>query len=215
MSSEAHIPVLLDQVLEVLAPGPGQTLLDCTVGLGGHAEAVASTIGPTGVAILNDADPANLAAAAERIGRLPSPPRVETLRGNFAQAPRRLVELGLAADMVLADLGFASPQMDDPSRGFSFRGDGPLDMRFDPEGPVTAATLVNALSERELGEILRDYGEERLWRQVARKLVAEREASPISTTSRFASIVRSVVGGRNGQSRIDPATRSFQALRIA
>ena len=209
-----HVPVLLAETLDALGPRPGETALDCTAGRGGHAVAFARCLAPGGTLVLNDADPANLAFAAARV-RSEGPPdlRLVELAGNFVDAPRRLVELGVAADCVLADLGFASNQMDDGRRGFSFRREGPLDMRYDPGGPMTAADLVNTLPEAELAEILRDFGEERAARRVARKLVEEREASPISTTDRFASIVRAVVGPGTG--RIDPATRSFQAIRIA
>lgn len=211
----AHIPVLLTETLEFLAPRPGETALDATVGLGGHARAIAERLGSAGTLILNDADPANLAAGSALVAAAPSPPRIIEFRGNFADAPRRMVEAGWRADLVLADLGFSSNQVEAASRGLSFSREGPLDMRLDPSGPLTAAALVNTLSEQELGEIIRDHGEERRWRQVARKLVAERCVSPIETTTRLAAIVRSVVGPNRGESRIDPATRTFQALRIA
>lgn len=215
MPIDGHVPVLLDQTLALLAPAPGETALDCTAGAGGHAAAIARLLGAAGTLILNDVDPARVAAAAAAVRDLDRPPRLIELRGNFADAPRRLVELGHAADLVLADLGFASTQMDDPARGLSFLREGPLDMRLDPAGPVTAAQLVNTLPERELAEVIRDYGEEREHRRVARKLVEARADAPIDTTARLAQIVRSAVGGRGGMSRIDPATRTFQALRIA
>lgn len=213
-SEPRHIPVLMKEVLELLAPRAGQTLLDCTAGLGGHAAAIAASLGPTGTVILNDHDPANLERAAARVRAIPGAPAVVSLRGNFADAPRRMVEGSLRADLVLADLGFATSQMEDASRGFSFMREGPLDMRLDPQGPSTAADLVNSLPEQELAEILRDMGEEPSWRAIARKLVEERKSSPITTTGRLASIVRSVASQRGGPPRIDPATRTFQALRI-
>lgn len=215
MPAATHTPVLPTQVVAALSPGPGQTYLDCTAGLGGHAALMAPLLGPTGAVILNDHDPENLAAAAARINALSNPPRVVTIHGNFADAPRRLVELGLSADMVLADLGFASNQVETAQRGFSFQREGPLDMRLDPtSGRPTAAHLVNTLPEAELGEILRDLGEERAWRLVAAKLVAARKSGPILTTGQLAEIVRSCVRPSPG-SGIDPATRTFQALRIA
>ncbi len=184
--------------------------------MGGHAAAIAARLGPKGVIALNDADPANLSRSEARVrGDRGAAPRVVALQGNFADAPRRLVEQGLAADVVLADLGFASPQMEDASRGLSFMREGPLDMRFDPSGPVTAADLVNTLPEQDLGEILRDFGEERAHRVIARKLVAARSEGPIQTTAQLAQIVRSAIGKQRGMSRIDPATKTFQALRIA
>lgn len=211
MGAPGHIPVLLEEVLAALEPRPGEVYADATAGLGGHAAAVAERLGPTGTVVLNDADPANLARSGERVAAVGV--RVITIRGNFADLPRRLTESGLAVDMLLADLGFASTQVDDPGRGFSFRHDGPLDMRMDTESPVTAAELVNTLPERELTEMIRDFGEEKNARAIASKLVAARAREPIVSTTRLAEIVRSAFGGRD--QRIDPATRTFQALRIA
>jgi len=210
-----HTPVLLAEALALLDPQPGETALDCTAGLGGHAEALALRIGPTGALILCDLDPGNLAASAARIAALAAPPRVVPIHGNFADLPRRLAEAGLAADAVIADLGFASSQVDDPARGFSFQRDGPLDMRLDPSAPEPAADLVARASEEELASILSEFGEERRARSIARKLVAARAAEPILTTGRLASLVRAAAGPRRRQDRIDPATRTFQALRIA
>lgn len=220
MTTPSHTPVLLREVLSALNPQRGQTYLDCTAGLAGHAAAIAPLLGPTGTAILCDVDPANLAHAAARLRSLPDPPGVVELRGNFVDAPRRLAELGLRADLLLADLGFSSNQMFDPSRGLSFSADGPLDMRLDPASPTTAADLVNTLPESELVRIIRDFGEEPAARAIARKLVAERAAAPISNTFRLAAIIRSAVAQSPGRrprvgTRIDPATRTFQALRIA
>jgi 16S rRNA (cytosine1402-N4)-methyltransferase len=227
--SRVHVPVMLEEVLALLGAmqegGPGaQVYVDCTAGLGGHAAAVAARIlrGGGGVVVLNDADPGNIAAAESRIGEvLQGGPGVQVvpLHGNFAEVPRKLRERGLAADMVLADLGFASPQMEDPARGLSFQRDGPLDMRLDPTSPVTAAELVASLTEQELERILREYGEERESRRIARKLVDSRRTAPISTTGQLAQLVRSAMPRRSGSSGgsggIDPATRTFQALRIA
>jgi len=221
-----HIPVLLDGVLSMLEPesggsgeAGGAVYLDCTAGFGGHAAGVAQAMArgarpgdPAGTVVLNDWDPASLSRAGERVRGTGTPVGIESIRGNFAEAPRRLERLGLSADMVLADLGFASAQLEDPSRGLSFSRDGPLDMRMDPGLPVTAADLVATLSEDELARVLREYGQERLARRVAAKLVQVRRGGPISTTGQLARIVRSVVG-RSGS--IDPATRTFQALRIA
>lgn len=214
----AHIPVLLTQVLDLLAPSSGETLIDCTAGLGGHAAAFAARLGPTGRVILFDLDPANLEKAQTRVRAAlnPSDPAaaaVVGVRANFAQAPAWAARQGVRADLLLADLGFASSQVDDPARGLSFRSPGPLDMRLDPSGPVTAAELVNTLNERDLADLIYRYGEERLSRRIAAKLVAERRQAPINTTDRLASIVRSVVPRSPGS--IDGATRTFQALRIA
>ncbi|GMV27394.1 MAG: ribosomal RNA small subunit methyltransferase H [Phycisphaerae bacterium] len=213
-----HVPVLPAEVLELLAPRAGEVYVDCTAGLGGHAAAVAPLVGPTGAIILNDVDPANLSRAVQNVQAAAPHTRIETHTGNFADLPRKLSEQagggGPRADMVLADLGFASTQVDDPKRGFSFSRDGPLDMRMDPSLPVTAAELVATLPERELAEVLRMYGEERHAGRIARILVREREHSPITTTGRLADVVRSAVPRRSDPSSIDPATRTFQALRI-
>ncbi len=213
-----HIPVLLREVVDLLSPEPGQTLIDCTAGLGGHAAAIAGEIGPEGRAVLFDLDPGNLGRAEARVRSVMSPEnpgscRVDAVRDNFARAPGWAGQRGVRADMVLADLGFSSPQVDDPGRGLSFKRAGPLDMRLDPDGPITAGELVNTLPEGDLADIIFRYGEERLARKIASKLVAERSAEPISSTDRLAAIVRSVVPRKPGS--IDGATRTFQALRIA
>lgn len=212
MPEPHHIPVLLEEIVHALAPHPGQTLVDCTAGLGGHASALAPGLVPGGRVILNDLDPGNLAVAESAVGGAAPGVEVRRFHGNFVSLPRRLAGEGLAADMVLADLGFASSQMDDPGRGFAFSREGPLDMRLDPGGPTTAADLVATLPEAELVRILREYGEERAARPIARKIVAARGEGSIATTTRLAEIVRSVVRRDGG---IDPATRTFQALRIA
>jgi 16S rRNA (cytosine1402-N4)-methyltransferase len=219
MTHPLHIPVLLREVLEVLSPRPGEVYLDCTAGLGGHASAVAERLGPEGTVVLCDLDRENLFAAKARVEGLGAArgggPRVVALHGSYSDAPRRLVELGLRADMVLADLGFASNQMDSPERGLSFSREGPLDMRLDLTSPITAAELVNTLPVRELAEILKDLGEEPRARVIAEKIAEARREEPIATTARLAEIVRSVVPRRHGPGSIDPATRTFQALRIA
>lgn len=201
--------------MELLAPAPGQVYVDCTAGLGGHASAIAARLSPSGTVILNDVDPGNLAKAEAAVRTSGPGIQVIPIQGNFADLPRKVAEHGLAADMVLADLGFASIQVDDAGRGLSFSRDGPLDMRLDPTLPVTAAELVATLPEEELAQVIRMYGEEREAGRIARKLVRERERSPITTTGRLAEAVRSVLPRRFDPSAIDPATRTFQALRIA
>ncbi len=218
MPDPVHIPVLLDQVLDSLNPAPGETYVDATAGLGGHALEIARRLGPAGTIVLNDVDPANLAEAQRRIrAALPdAAPRLIPRHGNFADLPRRLLELGVTADLFLADLGFSSNQMADAIRGLSFQHDAPLDMRLDPTLPTTAADLVASLSVPELTRILSEYGEERQAPRIARKLAEARAQQPITSTTRLAEIVRRVVA-RPGASDggIDPATRTFQALRIA
>lgn len=211
-----HIPVLIEPVLELLEPKPGQVFVDATAGLGGHAAAIAPRLGPTGTVVLNDLDPGNLKRAQARVLDACDPeqgPVVRCVRGNFADLPTRLANEGLSADLLLADLGFASTQVDDASRGLSFAREGPLDMRLDPDSPTTAADLIAQLDERDLADLLYEFGEERASRRIARKIVEARRAAPIATTGQLASIVRRALGG--GRSRIDPATRTFQALRIA
>ena len=208
-----HTPVLSDQLLALLDPQPGQTVLDCTLGRAGHAALLTARIGASGTLVGLDMDEANLAFAREQLAAVPC--RIELRHANFADAPHVLRELGIAGvDVLLADLGFASNQMDDPARGLSFAADGPLDMRLDRSLPHTAADLVATLDERELADVIYEYGEERLSRKIARKIVAEREQRPILTTMDLARLVRAAYG-RAGRSRIDPATRTFMALRIA
>ncbi len=220
--THGHIPVMLEEVLAAIDPAPGATVLDCTAGLGGHAAAMSERVGPSGRIVLCDLDAGNLARAEARLKELAASGsgagEVIALHANFAEAPRRLAELGIAADGVLADLGFASTQIADRDRGFSFMGDGPLDMRMDASRGPTAADLVNSMSVEELTEIIRDFGEDRGARRIAQEIAAERAREPITTTGRLAAIIRSATGPatrtKTGQ-RIDPATRTFQALRIA
>ncbi len=213
-----HIPVLMEAVLRTLDPRPGDTVLDCTAGLGGHAAAMAERIGPTGTLVLLDVDKGNLQRAEARVLALPSPPKVLAVHSPFSAAARLAQEQALVVDVLLADLGFSSNQISDGARGFSFQRDGPLDMRLDPTAPVTAAELVNTLPERELAQIIFDYGEDPAARRIAGAIVRARTVTPFSTTAQLAAAVHSVAGrgGRQGgRSPIDTATKTFQALRIA
>jgi 16S rRNA (cytosine1402-N4)-methyltransferase len=210
----SHVPVLLDEVIDALRPEPGAVYVDCTAGLGGHASSIARQINPDGMIVLNDLDQGNLDSAKSLLEKtLSDRGGLRAIHGNFADLPRTLKAEGIRADMVLADLGFASSQVDDPERGLSFRFSGPLDMRLDRSSIVTAEELVNTLPEHELVRILRDFGEEQHARRIASKLVAERQLVPITTTDRLADIVRSAVPGP--RRTINPATKTFQALRIA
>jgi len=223
MHDAGHVPVLLEQTLAMIDPQPGQTILDGTLGRGGHAAAIMHKLGPDGRYIGMDLDAGNLAFAGERLAALPC--RFDPVHQNFASASAVLSGLQIdGVDAVLADLGFASNQMDDPQRGFSFRLDGPLDMRLNPELPRTAADLVNQLDEQELADVIFRYGDERQSRRIARKIVDARRHEPILTTSALAELVRAVAGrpgdrsghkSRPGSKPIDPATRTFMALRIA
>jgi len=213
-----HIPVLLGPVATLLAPAPGQSFLDCTVGRGGHGEAIIPSLGPGGTYIAMDLDPENLAFSGDRLRPIAEAAGVQLhlIHRSFAAARRVLDGLGISrVDRLLADLGFASNQVDDADRGLSFRFEGPLDMRLDPAAPMSAADLVNTLDERALADLIYRYGEERLSRRIARKIVESRGDSPILETLRLAQICRSAYGPKARSSRIHPATRTFQALRIA
>jgi len=205
-----HLPVLTDRVVELLVPaGPG-LLVDATVGLGGHAEALLRAE-PNFQLVGLDRDPQALARAGERLQAFTD--RVQLVEETFDRLPLVLRRLGLGAPAaVLADLGCSSLQLDSAERGFSFTGDGPLDMRMGESGP-TAADLLEQAEWEELVRILRDYGEERRARAISRAIVKRREQAPLRTTAELSRLVQDVVGG--GERRIHPATRTFQALRIA
>lgn len=212
---EGHIPVLIEPVLELLAPKAGEVYVDGTAGLGGHASRFAHSVGEGGTVVLCDLDASNLAQAAARV-RSESDCRVVTHHGSFTDLPRVMEDAGLQADMVLADLGFASNQVDDPSRGLSFREKGPLDMRLDTSRGVPAAAFVNSMSEEELADLIFQYGEERASRRIARAIVERRKERPFQITTDLADVVRASAGpAPKGRKRIDRATRTFQALRIA
>lgn len=213
-----HVPVLPEETLAALSLPAGGVYVDLTTGLGGHAILAAGAVGATGTLILNDLDQTMLERAEARLREAcgDRTPRIELLRGNFSRVPGWMDQHGLRADGVLADLGFSSAQMDDDARGFSFRREGPLDMRLDPSAPISAAELVGEMEENELRDILKRYGEEPMAAVIARKVIASRAERPIRTTGEFAEIVRDATKGRRrGSSNTDPATRSFQALRIA
>ncbi len=209
-----HLPVLAEETLSALDPKLGQVYVDLTAGRGGHAALVAQRLGATGRVILFDVDAANLAYSAARVEAVSSI-RPHTVHASFASVARELERMGVVADLVLADLGFASNQVDDPARGLSFMREGPLDMRLDPAAGMTAAHLVNTTSERDLADILQRYGEEPLGRKIAAKIVAARRDAPILNTVQLADLVRSAYGARAHTSRLHPATKTFQALRIA
>ena len=203
-----HIPVMLPEVLEALAPRTGAAYLDATFGGGGYAGAILEAADCTLWAI--DRDPDAIARGAELAGKFPG--RLHLLHGSFAEMLALLSAHGVdRLDGVVMDLGLSSFQIDDPARGFSFRADGPLDMRMDRDGP-TAADLVAGLSEADLADTLYELGEERLSRRIAKAIVQARAEAAITTTGQLAAIIRRVVP--KDASGIDPATRSFQALRI-
>lgn len=204
-----HASVLPVETLALLDPHPGETWIDCTVGGGGHTRLIVERVGPTGRVIGLDQDPGMLDLARPQLAGLP----VELVHANFDQLADVLAARGFQyVDGVFADLGFSSDQLAQATRGLSFREDGPLDMRLDPTVGATAADLVNTLSESALADVFWEYGEERYSRRVAKRIVERRTEKPITTTAELADVVRRCVP-RSGN--IDPATRVFQALRIA
>jgi 16S rRNA (cytosine1402-N4)-methyltransferase len=208
--------VLLEAMLEALQLRPGQVVVDCTVGLGGHAAAILQQIGPSGRLIGIDFDPANLAIAQEKLPKIGG--GWELHHGNFAALPTVLAEAGVEkADAVLADLGVASPQIDDPARGFSYRQPGPLDMRMDPTRGRPAAALINQIPQEELESALLEFGDETDAPQIARLIVERRKIHPIATTEELTAIVcqaRDFTLRRAAGAKLHPAARTFQALRI-
>jgi 16S rRNA (cytosine1402-N4)-methyltransferase len=205
----AHEPVLLRECLELLAVRPGGLYVDGTVGLGGHAVEVLRMSAPDGRLVGLDRDGETLEVARERLAEFG--PRVRLEQADFREIPERLG--GEAPDGVLLDLGISSLQLDTPERGFAFRVEGPLDMRMDRGSGTTAADLVNRLPEGELADVIYRYGEERASRRIARTIVDARRRGPIHTTTELADLVRRSAGRSRRPGR-DPATRTFQALRI-
>jgi len=208
-SAAWHEPVMVGEVLSFLRPEEGKLILDATVGTGGHAEAILAR----GACLIGlDRDPEALGLARRRLSRFGE--KVRLFHANFRDLKRVLAGLGAAGvDGVLFDLGVSWLQLSRPARGFSFREEGPLDMRMDPTQPLSAADLVNRLPEGELARLLREYGEERYAHRIARAIVQARKRAPLRTTGELARLVaRACPPGRH---RIHPATRTFQALRIA
>ena len=208
-----HAPVLLRETIELLGCRPGRRYVDATVGLGGHAEAILERIQPGGVLLGLDRDEEALAIARRRLARYAA--SVRLLHENFKNLPLVLNNTGLRpVDGILADLGVSSFQLLSPERGFSFQADSMLDMRMDKSQRLTAADLLNSLNEDQLGDILRRYGEERYARRIARTIVAKRRKGAITRCLQLADLIRQSVPVR-GAPAIHPATRTFQALRIA
>ena len=208
-----HRPVLLEETLTFLAPERGGLFVDCTVGLGGHSEAILKSSSDTRVVGM-DLDPDALAYSRKRLA--PFGNRFRAFQANFRAIASVLREANERdPNGVLVDLGVSSLQFDSPERGFSFRFDAPLDMRMDPSSGATAADLLQQLPESEIARIIFEFGEERHSRRIARRVVERREqGKPITTTTELADLVRLAVGG-NKRNQIHPATRTFQALRIA
>ncbi len=212
----SHVPVLLERVLEVIAPRPGQVIVDCTLGLGGHSAALLGRIQPGGRLIGIDFDPANIDAARVALQRTGG--RFDLFHNNFAAVPTVLAQAGVErVDALLADLGVASTQIDDPERGFSYRRPGPLDMRMDPTRGQPASTLVNRMSREELAAALLELGDETDAPLIAELIVERRAESPITSTQDLMAIVceaRRFTITRAAGAKLHPAARTFQALRI-
>ncbi len=213
MGEARHQPVLCAEVVRLFHLQSGKVYVDGTVGLGGHIQALLE-IGPTITVVGIDRDEEALKIAAERLS--PFGERVHLIHGNYRDIRKHLAHLGIEKIAgFLLDLGLSSLQLDSADRGFSFRRDGPLDMRMDTSQGLTATAVVNKASEKELTHILRDYGEERFAQRIARAILAARAKNPIERTETLAEIVRGAIPKRFHPKRIDPATRTFQALRIA
>lgn len=210
-----HEPVLLRETIELLDLEPGQTVIDCTLGRGGHAQAIAQILGPTGLLLTIDADPRNLEFARGRVAGAPCP--IRFFHANFGELSDVLAAAGVkSVNGILADLGLSTNQLFDSAYGLSFSQPMPLDMRIDPRSRKTAADLVNHLPEEELANVLYQLAQERYSRRIARKIVRARALSPIKTTDRLADLIRSAIPARGGAPlKIDPATRTFLALRMA
>jgi 16S rRNA (cytosine1402-N4)-methyltransferase len=208
-----HIPVMLEEVLELLRPGRGEFWVDGTTGGGGHGERILDSIGDEGLLIAVDLDASALEASRARLGARDN---VRFIQGNFRDLAELLRGIGIRRiNGILFDLGVSSHQLDEKDRGFSFMHDGPVDMRFDIRQPVRAGELVNTLPVEELARILREYGQERWARKIAARIVRYRESKRIENTKELARIIESAVPPWERKRRIHPATRSFQSLRVA
>jgi 16S rRNA (cytosine1402-N4)-methyltransferase len=208
-----HVPVLAGEAIELLDPQPGQTVVDCTFGAGGHARLLAGRIGASGTLIAIDRDP----VAAERFAELEPElaPAARFIRASFVDGLAQLHDEGLHADLVLMDLGMSSMQVDTWQRGFSYSYDAPLDMRMDPALELSAHKLVNEAEPRHLEAIFRDLGEERYARPIARAIVRARQKEPISSTIALVDVVTRAIPAPARFAAGHPAKRVFQALRIA
>lgn len=211
MSKFQHQPVLLDEVLVGLNIRGDGKYLDGTFGRGGHSRAILSHLSEQGSLVALDKDPEAVAAGKEALG---GDPRFTVFQGNYAEMERFVQEWDLAEglDGILLDLGVSSPQLDNPERGFSFMGDGPLDMRMDPLQGVTAAEWLGEASERELARVFWEFGEERHARRIARSIVMARQQRRMETTRALAQLIEHTIGRR--EQKKHPATRCFQAIRI-
>lgn len=216
MAEKFHIPVMLKETLEYLNLGRGKVIVDATMGTGGHSKAILEQIVPGGRLIGIDRDAESLAVCRQRLSEYAG--SCEFVHGNFADIDTILANLNIhKVDGILFDLGISSFQLDDPHRGFSFQNEGPLDMRLDRDSYISAYDLVNNLNEDEISDLLWTFGQERWHNRIAHLVVEERERRPIATTQELANIVVKAIPYRyrHRYYRIHPATRTFQAVRIA
>jgi 16S rRNA (cytosine1402-N4)-methyltransferase len=208
-----HVPVLAGELIEALDPQPGQVAVDCTLGGGGHARLVADRLGPAGTLIAIDRDPTAAEAFAELAAEVPCATRF--LRGDFEHGLRTLAEERLQPDLVYLDLGMSSMQVDTRERGFSYAYDAPLDMRMDPDQPLTAREVVNGWDRRRLARTLREYGEERYADRIAGQIVRRRAAHELETTFELVDAITAAIPAPARFAGGHPAKRTFQAIRIA
>jgi 16S rRNA (cytosine1402-N4)-methyltransferase len=208
-----HIPVLAGELINALDPAPGAVVVDCTFGAGGHARLVADRIGPTGELVCIDRDP----HAEEHFASLAAEARCATrfIHGDYADVLPELIAEGLAADLVYLDLGISSMQVDARERGFSYSYDAPLDMRMDPSAGIDARTVVNEWPEARLAQVIRQYGEERYARAIAREIARRRRKAPLETTTDLVDAIKRAVPTPAQFAGGHPARRTFQAIRIA
>ena len=211
--TQTHIPVLAGELIDIVDPRPGEVAVDCTLGGGGHARLLAERLGPSGILIGVDRDP----AAEERFAALAAEVSCETrfIRADFVTALHELSEERLRADIVYLDLGMSSMQVDTWGRGFSYSYDAPLDMRMDPDQELTAADIVNTWEERRLARLLREYGEERYAGQIARAIHRARDREPLHSTQQLVETIKRAIPAPAQFAGGHPAKRTFQALRIA
>lgn len=211
--TQTHIPVLAGELIDLLSPRPGDTVVDCTFGGGGHARLVAERIGPNGTLIGIDRDP----VAEERFAELAAEVscQLRFIRADFVTGLEKLGAESLEVDIAYLDLGMSSMQVDAWTRGFSYAYDAPLDMRMDPDQELTAADVVNSWEERRLARMLREYGEERYAQQIARAIARARRRSQLASTHELVELIKSSVPGHSRFASGHPARRTFQALRIA
>ena len=209
----AHVPVMTAEVMKYLKPGPGDVIVDLTVGGGGHAEPILKAVGPAGSLVGIDKDPAALAATARRLARYDE--QLALVKMDFRKIRQTLQNLGIQeVNGILMDLGVSSHQLDDGDRGFSYRQDAPLDMRMNPEDKLTAADIIRDYSRDELTTVIRKYGEERWASRIAAFIVDRRQTRPITTTFELVDVIKAAIPAGARRRGPHPARRTFQAFRI-